>query len=117
MSTPSSPKTVFSPADIDVVGQDLQGFWQAFSQRYSGEIQGRQPVQTLYGGAQLFKAETARKMGELGLHALDTYAPNFVFLAKAAGLSTARRLPGSWAEASERHQLLYADRARDLQRG
>jgi len=26
------------------------------------------------------------------------------------------RLPRSWAEASERHQLLYTDRPRDLQR-
>lgn len=110
----SSPKTVFSQADIDAVGQDLQGFWQTFSQRYSGEIQGRQPVQTLYGGAQLFKAETARKMGELGLQALDTYAPNFVFLAKAAGLSTARRLPDSWAEAEALSRAISDDPAAAL---
>ncbi|MEZ0368817.1 MAG: phosphoenolpyruvate kinase [Candidatus Sericytochromatia bacterium] len=107
MSEPNSP-SVFSQQDVDAVDQELQGFWQAFSQRYGGEIYGRQPVQTLYGGAQLFKAETARKMGELGLQALDNYAPNFVFLARAAGLSTAARLPESWSEAEALRQALEA---------
>lgn len=99
-------QSVFSDQDVQAVSQELSGFWQAFSQRYSGEIAGRQPVQTLYGGAQLFKAETARRMGELGLQALDTYAPNFVFLAKAAGLSTASRLPDSWTEAESLRQAI-----------
>ncbi|PKL75546.1 MAG: phosphoenolpyruvate kinase, partial [Candidatus Melainabacteria bacterium HGW-Melainabacteria-1] len=102
-------KPVLSEQDVQAVRQELSGFWQAFSQRYSGESLSRQPVQTLYGGAQLFKAETAGRMGELGLQALDTYAPNFVYLARAAGLSMASRLPDSWAEAEALSQALADD--------
>ncbi len=99
-------QSVFSEQDVQAVSQELSGFWTAFSQRYSGEIIGRQPVQTLYGGAQLFKAETAKRMGELGLNALDTYAPNFVYLAKAAGLSPAAKLPDSWTETDNLRKAL-----------
>ena len=37
---------------------------------------GRRPVQVLYGGAHLFKPGTSARMGALGRHALDTYAPD-----------------------------------------
>ena len=69
-----------------------------FAQRYPGSAVGRQPVHTLYGGAQLFKAETAAKMGELALKNLETYAPDFVTLARAAGLNGAQYLPEQWSE-------------------
>ncbi|MCX6620351.1 MAG: phosphoenolpyruvate kinase, partial [Acidobacteria bacterium] len=36
----------------------------------------RQPVHTVYGGANLFKAETPEKFGALALRALEQYAPN-----------------------------------------
>ena len=101
-------QSVLSAEDIQAVQADLQSFWQDFSRRYTGDVQGRQPVQTLYGGAQLFKAETARKMGELSLQALDTYAPNFVYLAQAAGLSMAARLPESWGEAENVRKAIEA---------
>jgi citrate lyase beta subunit len=45
-----------------------------FSNRYPGESSDRQPVHVVYGGAQLFKAETPRKMGELARKALTEYA-------------------------------------------
>lgn len=92
--------SVFSSADHESQIGRLDPFWQRFDAHYQGDTPHRQPVQTLYGGAQLFKAETARKMGELSLQALDTYAPNFAFLAQAAGLSCAQGLPQDWKSAA-----------------
>lgn len=53
---------------------------------YPGDSGARQPVHTVYGGAHLFKADTARKLGELALRALDTYAPDAATFAEAIGL-------------------------------
>jgi hypothetical protein len=36
---------------------------------------GRQAVHTVYGGAHLFRADTAQRLGVLGLRALEEYAP------------------------------------------
>lgn len=44
--------------------------------RYVGDSGARQPVHTVYGGAHLFTADTARKLGELALRSLETYAPD-----------------------------------------
>ncbi len=55
----------------------------AFQQIYPGDKPDRQPVHTLYGGANLFKSDTCVRMGEIALHNLHTYAPDFVTLAKA----------------------------------
>jgi len=57
-----------------------------YTRRYPGESGARQPVHTVYGGAHLFTAETARKLGELSLRALDTYAPDATSFAEAIGL-------------------------------
>lgn len=46
----------------------------------------RQPVHTVYGGAQLFRADSARSLGRKALEALRQYAPNAATLAQALGL-------------------------------
>ena len=38
-----------------------------FQQIYPGDKPDRQPVHTVYGGANLFKADTCVKMGEIAL--------------------------------------------------
>ena len=45
----------------------------------------RQPVHTVYGGAQLFRADTARRLGERALAALAEHAPDAADLARAIG--------------------------------
>ncbi|HEY1585301.1 MAG TPA: phosphoenolpyruvate kinase [Polyangia bacterium] len=55
-------------------------------QRYPGDTGARQAVHTVYGGAHLFTADTAPKLGELALRALDTYAPDAHQFAEAIGL-------------------------------
>ena len=54
--------------------------------RYPGDSGARQAVHTVYGGAHLFTAETAKKLGELALRSLDTYAPDAHTFAEAIGL-------------------------------
>jgi citrate lyase beta subunit len=46
----------------------------------------RQPVHTVYGGADLFRADTARRLGDLALGSLETYAPDSASLVSAIGL-------------------------------
>jgi citrate lyase beta subunit len=57
-----------------------------FYRRYPGDTGARQPVHTVYGGAHLFSAETPKKLGELALRALDTYAPDAATFAEAIGI-------------------------------
>ncbi len=46
-----------------------------FLTRYPGDSPERQPVHTVYGGAQLFRSDTAVKLGQKARQALDQYGP------------------------------------------
>ena len=54
-----------------------------FATVYPGEADGRQPVHTVYGGAHLFTADTAPRLGALALRALDEFAPDAETFARA----------------------------------
>jgi citrate lyase beta subunit len=56
------------------------------AERYVGDSGARQAVHTVYGGAHLFTSETARKLGELSLRALETYAPDPKAFADVVGV-------------------------------
>jgi citrate lyase beta subunit len=49
-------------------------------------LAGRQPVQVVYGGAQLFKAETPARLGALALDLIRTYTPDASSFAECLGL-------------------------------
>src|SRR6185295_18846586 len=66
-----------------------------FQQIYPGDKPDRQPVHTVYGGANLFKSDTCKKMGEVALRSMQTYAPNFVVLADVLNLQGYLDLPSS----------------------
>jgi citrate lyase beta subunit len=66
-----------------------------FQQTYPGDKPGRQPVHTVYGGANLFKSDTCKKMGDIALKSLKTYASNFVVLADVLELEGFVELPSS----------------------
>jgi citrate lyase beta subunit len=53
---------------------------------YPGDSSQRQPVHTVYGGAQIFKANTSKKMGEMALESLKQYAPDAHTFAKVLGI-------------------------------
>src|SRR5260221_8886152 len=56
-----------------------------FSAIYPGDRPVRQPVHTVYGGAQLYKAETTRRLGELALASLEAFAATPDELAEGVG--------------------------------
>ncbi len=70
----------------DAILSDLAIANKAFQQIYPGDKPGRQPVHTVYGGADLFHHNSAKKMGEVALKIMDTKAPDYVTFAKALQL-------------------------------
>ena len=64
-----------------------------FREIYPGDRPDRQPVHTVYGGANLFKSGIAQFMGENALNALLTYAPNFGEFGRAFELRGFEKLP------------------------
>ncbi len=69
-----------------------------FAQIYPGETGKRQPVHTVYGGAHLFKSDSAERLGALARRSLDQFAPDFLSFAKAIELPGAEELPDSLEE-------------------
>ncbi|WP_338407929.1 hypothetical protein [uncultured Flavobacterium sp.] len=59
----------------------------AFNEIYPGDRSDRQPVHTLYGGANLFKSDAPIALGKRALEILETYAPNHEVFGKAFGLT------------------------------
>ncbi len=66
---------------------------QQFAARYPGESGRRQPVHTVYGGAHLFRADLAQRLGQVAQRALVENAPDFVIFARAIGLPFSTELP------------------------
>ncbi|MFD1466617.1 DUF6986 family protein [Hymenobacter caeli] len=64
-----------------------------FQHTYPGDRPDRQPVHTVYGGANLFKADTCGRMGEIALRSLQAYAPHFVALARVLQFPGHEHLP------------------------
>jgi hypothetical protein len=62
---------------------------RAWARANPGDSPSRQPVHTVYGGADLFRADTARRLGALASGALETYAPDAAALAAAIGVEPA----------------------------
>lgn len=79
-------ETSLRGADLSGVLERLGTALDAYGRRFPGESGARQPVHTVYGGAHLFKADSARKLGELALRSLDEYAPDAATFADALGL-------------------------------
>lgn len=48
----------------------------AFQELYPGDRTDRQPIHTVYGGANLFKYDMAEKLGQAALQTFKEYAPN-----------------------------------------
>src|SRR6266852_4038865 len=66
-----------------------------FAGTYPGESRHRQPVHTVYGGAHLFKSDSAGRLGVVARRSLEQFAPDFIAFAKAIGQPGAEQLPES----------------------
>ena len=56
-------------------------------------------MHTVYGGAHLFKSDSATRLGALARRSLDQFAPDFIIFARALNLPGADRLPEMISEA------------------
>ena len=56
------------------------------AEQFPGDSPARQPVHTVYGGAHVFTADAAQKLGSHALRSLQEHAPDAATLASALGL-------------------------------
>jgi citrate lyase beta subunit len=75
-----------SAASLESVVAPLQKANARFASLRPGESGARQPVHTVYGGAHIFKKDTAARLGELALRSLREYGPEAPAFANAVGM-------------------------------
>ncbi len=95
-----------SDENFNDVRTRLQHANEEFTRHYPGETGRRQPVHTVYGGAHLFKADTAKRLGSLARRSLDQFAPDFLAFARALALPRSNELPEMLEDASDAVSLL-----------
>lgn len=107
-----------SEASLTDLTGPLQQANEEFSRHYPGETGRRQPVHTVYGGAHLFKSDSAKRLGSLARRSLDQFAPDFLTFARAIELSGSTELPETDDEADELVSVLKnePERARKEQK-
>src|SRR5215510_11065076 len=86
-------KHSLSEKSLNSVAAGLSSSNKSFIALYPGESGRRQPVHTVYGGAHLFRADSARRLGQVAERSLTDNAPDFVVFARAIGLPFADQLP------------------------
>jgi len=96
-------KASLSPESLREITGRLSAANEEFTAHYPGETGKRQPVHTVYGGAHLFKADSADRLGALARRALDQFAPDYLAFARAVDLPGSDQLPHSIDDAS--HEL------------
>jgi len=79
-------KQTLSPEDVLILVAEIEEANIRFAKRYPGDSSRRQPVHTVYGGAQVFQSDTAPKLAALARRALDEYAPTAADFGRALGL-------------------------------
>src|SRR3954447_24104686 len=100
--------TSFEPAEVEQITAALRRANKEFAQHYPGESNRRQAVHTVYGGGHLFRADTARRLGEVALRSLNEYAVEAATLAGALGLTnnaTAEKVYGRIVEKLRREPV------------
>jgi citrate lyase beta subunit len=107
-----------SEASLTDLTGPLRAANEEFTRYYPGETGGRQPVHTVYGGAHLFRSDSAKRLGSLARRSLDQFAPDFLTFARAIELPGAGELPESEDEANELVSFLKTEpeRARKEQK-
>ncbi len=78
-------KLSLKKSTLDSLRKPLKRANTAFAKNYPGESTLRQPVHTVYGGAQIFASNVAGKMSESALKTLNAHAPDARALAQALG--------------------------------
>lgn len=84
--------TTLSEESLQKITEQLKTSLAPFAKNYPGESGRRQPVHTVYGGAHLFKADSAARLGSLAVRSFETYAPD------AATFAAVLELPNALAD-------------------
>jgi citrate lyase beta subunit len=92
------PPVSLTARDLKPILQKLRVTNASVARAYPGEPEARQPVHTVYGGAHLFRADSARRLGGLALAALDEYAPDGRTLHAALQMSVPSGDPVAFAD-------------------
>ena len=72
--------------NTDEIIEPLRQANERFARHYPGETGRRQPVHTVYGGAHLFKSDSAQRLGSLARRSLEQFAPDADTFARAIDL-------------------------------
>src|SRR5256714_6066626 len=84
--------TSFEPDEIETISAALSDANKPFMRYYPGESNRRQAVHTVYGGAHLFRADSAQKLGTVALRSLEEYAPDAKTLCSAIGIDASEKI-------------------------
>ena len=79
-------KTTMSDHEIRSLSAPLARALEPFNRRFPGSAGERQPVHTVYGGAHLFKSDTARRLGEKAVQVFEEHGVDPLTFARAIGL-------------------------------
>jgi citrate lyase beta subunit len=79
-------KTTLTADDLKTMSAPLEKALIPFMKRFPGSAGERQPIHTVYGGAHLFKFDTARRLGEKAMQVLDEHGQDPFTFARAIDL-------------------------------
>ncbi|HEX7807210.1 MAG TPA: phosphoenolpyruvate kinase [Thermoanaerobaculia bacterium] len=79
-------KTTLTTSEISTLSAPLEKALVPFMKRFPGSAGERQPVHTVYGGAHLFKHDTARKLGEKAMQVLEEHGVDAFTFSRAIDL-------------------------------
>ena len=83
-------KTTLTSQELQTMAAPLEQALVPFMHRFPGSAGERQPVHTVYGGAHLFKSDTARKLGEKAAQVLDEHGVDPFVFARAITIDDSR---------------------------
>ena len=75
-----------TPETIRSITERLRPSLASFATQFPGDSGRRQPVHTVYGGAHLFKADTAARLGQLAVRSFEQFAPDAATFGSALDL-------------------------------
>jgi hypothetical protein len=85
-----------------------------FQKIYPGDKPDRQAVHTVYGGANLFKSNSAKLLGERALETFTEYAPDFVSFGKIFGLDGAAQINGTLNDVKRHYLSLLPEEQKNI---
>src|SRR3954468_10585857 len=94
--------TALNQAALADATADLRDANLDFARRHPGDPPGRQPVHTVYGGAQLFGADAAAKIGSVARRAMEEYVATPAALGEMLDVARHRSLDAVHARVREK---------------